>query len=454
MKRFAFVIAILVAALATGVARADCPPLSFSITPFGDDYSVLFDQMVATQSTPAICNDLTVANAVAPVVVGVYSAEYRGGFDDTAAVGRLTVSQDGVVIASSTSLDDPEAPGVGNLFYRHLIGTDSNGDIKSDIELELLQSATSFDTVTLDTVDYSLLATANLSDVQISIDQLSAAHTALVTHLNATADLLTGAGHPLDEHDGVSVFGGVGSFTTGATGLRSLGNGLTVLGGAATFSQSAGGAAATGLLFSGSLRYLSPDQIMVRPYGEIGLITAPAMGLSFTRSYVTSDGTTTVSGSTTGTLLGGFLKGGALVAPDENNEVVLSATLAEDWLTTGAYAETLDGSNLFAATTPAQSSSFDTIKAGVDWTTKVAPKTKLTLSGAIGRTIAETPVSADIAFAGAFSGAPVSETFAEYGVRVGYDIDAAQSVGAFLHGSTGQISGSHVQVGGDYHVNF
>jgi len=153
-------------------------------------------------------------------------------------------------------------------------------------------------------------------------------------------------------------------------------------------------------------------------------------------------------------MLGGFVKGGALLTPDENNQVVLSATFARDWLMTGAYSETLDGSNLFAATAPAQSSGFDTIKAGVDWTTKVAPKTALTLSGAIGQTIAENPVAANVAFAGTFSGAPVSETFAEYGVRIGYELDAAQSVGAFLHGSTGQVSGSHVQVGGDYHVDF
>jgi hypothetical protein len=121
---------------------------------------------------------------------------------------------------------------------------------------------------------------------------------------------------------------------------------------------------------------------------------------------------------------------------------------------TGSYAETLSGSNLFAASAPAQSSSFDTVKAGFDWTTKLVPKTELTLSAALGATIAENAVATNVAFAGTFSGAPKTEMFAEYGARVAYEIDPAQSVGAFVHGSTGQYSGSHVQVGGDFHVRF
>jgi len=133
---------------------------------------------------------------------------------------------------------------------------------------------------------------------------------------------------------------------------------------------------------------------------------------------------------------------------------VFAATLAKDWLLTGAYTETLSGSNLFAASVPAQTSSFDTVKVGIDWTTKLAPKTEATISAALGSTIAENAVATNIAFAGTFSGAPRSELFGEYGARVTYEIDPAQSIGAFVHGSTGQYSGTHVQVGGDFHVRF
>jgi hypothetical protein len=306
---------------------------------------------------------------------------------------------------------------------------------------------------TLDSIDYLLVRTT-ATDIQTSVDQFAANHTSLITHLNATADLLTGAGQKLEQDDGVTALAGLGSFTLGATGRRNLDGGFTLLGGAAVFDQSAGGSTASGLLLSGSLRYIAPGDGFVRPYGEIGLISAPAMGLSFTRSYVTSTGTTTATGSGVGALYGGFVKGGALVAPNADNEIVFAATLAKDWLLTGAYTETLSGSNLFAASAPAQSSSFDTVKVGVDWTTKLVPKTELTLSAALGATIAENAVATNVAFAGVFNGAPKSEGFAEYGARVAYEIDPAQTIGAFIHGSTGQYSGTHVQVGGDFHVRF
>ena len=403
MKRTAIGVTAVAFLLSGATAWADCPT-GVSVTPSGGgSYSVLFNgTMVASQSAPAVCSDFTVSTAVAPGVIAVYSADYRGGFDDPDGVGRITVTHNGVTDSSANLQDPSSSP--GNIFYSHLIGIDSNGDIKSDIKLELLQTATSADTVALDTLDYTQLATANITDIQTSVDQFSADRSALVTHLTATADLLIGAGHSLEDEDGVSVLGDVGSFTAGATGQRTVGEGLTVLGGAATLSQGTGGAATTGMLFSGSLRYLAPDQALVRPYGEVGLITAPVMGISFMRAYRTSNGTTTASGSTTGALFGGFVKGGVLVTPDETNQVALSATLAKDWLITGAYSETIDGSNPFAASAPAQSSIFDTIKAGLDWTTKVAPKTKITLSGAIGQTIAETPVNADVAFGGILYG--------------------------------------------------
>jgi hypothetical protein len=451
MKRIAGLAVAIGSFLTTGIAYADCPGGSFTVTPAGNTYSVNFDQMVATQAAAAICSNLTVATGVGPGVIAVYSAEYRGGFDDPNGTGRLTIQHNGTT-ESSTTLADPLIP--GNLYYSHLIGTNPSGDLESSIELELLQSTDLVDDVELGELDYAELARANLTDIQTSVDQFAANHTSLITHLNATADLLTGAGQKLEQDDGVTALAGLGSFTLGATGRRNLDGGFTLMGGAAVFDQSAGGSTASGLLLSGSLRYIAPGDGFVRPYGEIGLISAPTMGLSFTRSYVTSTGTTAATGSGVGALYGGFVKGGALVAPNADNEIVFAATLAKDWLLTGAYTETLSGSNLFAASAPAQSSSFDTVKVGVDWTTKLVPKTELTLSAALGATIAENAVATNVAFAGVFNGAPKSEGFAEYGARVAYEIDPAQTIGAFIHGSTGQYSGTHVQVGGDFHVRF
>jgi len=458
MKRIASVLFALGGAFFAAEARGAAFDCGFTVVPAGGSaYSVLFDSVAgffADRLSPAVCD---IAVPVTPVVLGagefaVYKADYRG-FLLQGGTGRITVANSGATAGATVPAVDGDHNGLYLESYAAAIPGDAT--LNSSIMLELLgYDPSAPDTIfTLDSIDYLLVRTT-ATDIQTSVDQFAANHTSLITHLNATADLLTGAGQKLEQDDGVTALAGLGSFTLGATGRRNLDGGFTLLGGAAVFDQSAGGSTASGLLLSGSLRYIAPGDGFVRPYGEIGLISAPAMGLSFTRSYVTSTGTTTATGSGAGALYGGFVKGGALLAPNPDNEIVFAATLAKDWLLTGAYTETLSGSNLFAASSPAQTSSFDTVKAGVDWTTKLVPKTELTLSAALGATIAENTVATNVAFAGTFSGAPRSELFAEYGARVAYEIDPAQSIGAFVHGSTGQYSGTHVQVGGDFHVRF
>ena len=119
-----------------------------------------------------------------------------------------------------------------------------------------------------------------------------------------------------------------------------------------------------------------------------------------------------------------------------------------------AYDETLDSTNLCAASVPAQTGSYTTAKVGVDWTTRPAPELALTLSGAVGHTMAQDDVATSIAFAGDFTSAGVSESFVEYGARAAYQINDATSIGAFVHGVTGAVSGPHVQFGGDARVSF
>ena len=452
--------------LSSPTAAASCILNPVSGLTFSPDYStvsVLFQDFTASVGDPASCLgsaptdplhiDVTNggANPIPAGTVIAYSADYRGSLDGNSTASIRTVN--GGRQTRDTLVSTDAVPPPGNVVLSDFAGA-SNGVLRSDIYLAMLSYDDPQNQFSLETIDYTELARTTTTDIQTSVDQLSTAHTSLITRLNATGDLLTGAGQKFEQDDGVAALGSVGSFTLGATGRRSLEGGFTLLGGAAVFNQSVGGASASGLLFSGSLRYVEPSGGLVRPYGELGLVTAPLMGLSFTRSYVTSIGTTTTTGTATGGLYGGFIKGGVLLVPDENNEVVASATVSKDWPLTGAYSETFSGSNLFAASAPAQTNSFDTAKIGVDWTTKVMSRVDVTLSGAVGATIADNPVATDVMFAGAFSGAPRSELFGEYGARVAYEIDPSQSISAFIHGSMGQYSGSHVQVGGDFHDRF
>ena len=307
---------------------------------------------------------------------------------------------------------------------------------------------------TLDSVDYAELGRTTTANIQTSVNQFAANHSSLVTHLNATADLLAGAGQKLEQPDGVGALGAIGSFTAGLTGRRALGGNFIVLGGAAVLDQSSTGARATGLLFSGSIRYLTPDTGVFRPFAEAGVRTSPVLDMSFTRQTKTSAGTQTGAATAVGATFGGYFRAGVLVAPDLGNELVFSASLAKDWVHTGAYAEAVKTSNLFALSSAAQTSSFDTVKLGADWTTKAVPGIELTVLAAVGRTMAEDSVATKVAFAGSFTGAARSENFVEYGLRAGHDIVQGSNVGVFVHGATGEYSGTHMQVGGDLHVRF
>jgi hypothetical protein len=450
MRYWPSALGLVVAMGAAADARAafDC---NHSITGSGTSYSVLFNTpagFTATESAAASCDvSVPVTVSLPPGVIAVFSADYRG-FLDGGSIGSILVHTNGQVAGETVK---GEFDGLFFSQYGRFFDSDTSFDSTTLIELLAAGDPASFFVV--DSIDYAI-AWAIPEDLQISADQLAAARTGAVTHLNGTFGLLNGATQPLGDDDGVALIGGVGSVTLGVNARMSLLDGFSIHGGAAFVDQQSVGASMTGALLGGSLRYLAPGDDVVRPFAEAGLKAAPALSLSFSRTYETSVGTTAATGFTTGAFFGGFIRGGALVAPDANNDIVFSASLAQDGLSTAAYEEKLDGTNLFAASAPAQTGTFTTIKAGVDWTTRPSADLALTFSGALGHTFANNHVATEIAFAGDFTSAPVGESFVEYGVRAGYEINRKTSIGAFVHGVTGAVSGTHLQVGGDARVSF
>lgn len=453
MKSLVAIAAFAVVALSASATYADpVSDCSFTPVPKGDAYSILFDStdgFFADLTTPFTCPVTVPANPLNAGEIGVYKVDYRGGLS-LDATGHMVVTTGGHVVSVDITTNDEDS--FDGYFFSDYFRSDGSA-LNSSVTLSLPHSGYPDGQFVLDTIDY-LLVRATISDLQSSIDQLAGDRTSVVTHLNATADLLSGVGQPLEGDDGFGAVGGIGSVTVGVSGRKSLDDGFSLLGGMAFVDQTAGGASTDGLVFSGSARYLTPGADTIRPFGEVGLHAAPALSLSFSRDYATSIGTVSTTGNAQGNFFGGYIRGGVLFAPDPTNDVVFAATLGKDWLSTGAYTETFSGSNLFAASAPAQTGNFDTIKIGADWTTRMVPQLDLTFSAAVGRTIAENAVATDVAFAGSFTGAPRSENFVEYGVRASRDIQPGANLGAFVHGATGEYSGTHVQVGGDIHVSF
>jgi hypothetical protein len=445
--RIPFAAAPLFLLMSGGAFAADgCPPGDTSITNNGTSVSVIFDVFLATTTASATCN-LVAPTLLPEDTFAVYRADYRG-FVIEGDTGTLTTTQGGVS-------DVAVIPGSAtDFFHTGYVGSNAAGNIVSDISLNL-QSPSPPSQAGLDSVDYVELGRTTLASVESSIGDIATGRTGIVTHLNATSELLVGGGQPVERPDNVALLGAVGSHTVGATGHLNMGDGFAVDGGVALFGQSVGESSADGLLFSGRAKYLQPDTGGIRLFGGAGINAAPGMSLGFTRQYDdgSADGAT-VKSSTSGSLVGLYLEGGALYAPDRSNEIAFTGTLLQSWLSVDGYSETFGTDNLFPATFGDSTNSFTTVKADAAWTSAVTPDIDLTVHGAIGHTFANDAVTADVAFVGPVSVGGQSELFAEYGARLGWTFGPSTTLGVFAQGSSGAVSGTHVQAGTTLSLQF
>lgn len=307
----------------------------------------------------------------------------------------------------------------------------------------------------VDSLDF-LVGFTTLASQQQSLDEIGLEQLGVVTHLDATFGLLTGANQPLEGENEIALLGAVGSYTLGVTGRYNLAEGFSLLGGASIVNFGMPGAGASGLLAAGAVRFVQPGAGEVRPFGEAGLQLA-SLGLNFSRHYdngTVADYAATASGN--GSLLSLYARGGALWAPDADNDVVFSATLKQGALGLGTVVEDDPSSrpNLFRADYSGTGASFTTIKGAIDWTARFAPQWDLTASLGLGTAFANAGATASVFGVGSVSGAPQSAVFAEYGLRVGWMPTAASRLDGFVVGSAGTGIGNHTQIGAAYHLNF
>jgi hypothetical protein len=434
---------LVLPALATSPAAlaAPCDLTGYIVSPDLLTYSVPGLGLAAFENAPAGCTLAMPIKGVTSDTISLFSASYGGELSEGTGA-RLTVQHNGVT-ETTDLVGEPggtfsDALATGTVFAR--------GDTLQSSFTAEVTNAVGSDEFDFDSADYVLMSRANLFD-------LSIARTGLVTQLSGTAELLSGAGQPQDESDSISALGGVGSITLGVTARRSLDGGISVRGGVAYLSQDSPGASTSGLLFSGSVRYTqTKGGQLYRPYFEVGALTGPALGTTLGLVYTTLTTTVLTSASTTASFNGGYVEGGVLVTPSSDDTIVLSGRLSTDVLSTGRF--TTSGSGVFSVTQPAQSVLFGVARAGIDYTHRLNQDASVTLTGAAGGTLGASPTTSSIAGAGSFNTAPASELFAQYGARVNYLVHGSTDLSGFVFGSTGQLSGTHLQVGAGAKVQF
>lgn len=450
----AFATLLLLSSGGAALAADGCPDGTVGMPPLPQSgiYPIAFDEMKAypVVNGNAACH-LEVQTDDAPGVIAVYSADFRGFVapEDTAT---FRVTHNGVT--DEVVLYD-ELDGITGDFMTTYVGTTLDGRLITDIDLSLA-STDNLSFAKLDTLDYNRLGWTTLADVDASLDELSTARTALVTHLGATAALLTGGNQPLTSPDGIGVIGAVGSHTIGVTGQATIGDGWSLAAGIASASQETGGVAVDTLLASGEVRYLAPEAGGApRWFGIAGVTAAPNMGLDFTRFYDDgSDDGATVTSATHGRLYTAYGEAGMLFEADASNSFALSGEVAQSWLGIDGYSETFSLDNLFPISVADTDGRFLTLKAKANWTTALTDDVDLTLSGAVGHTFADADFDADVMFAGTRGVAGTSEAFAELGARVGWAVNDLTSVDLFTNASFGAETGSHVQAGAGFKMKF
>ena len=134
--------------------------------------------------------------------------------------------------------------------------------------------------------------------------------------------------------------------------------------------------------------------------------------------------------------------------------MALSASLKQNWLGMGNYAEDVSNKNYFAASLADTSAGFTTVKLGVDWTSTLSPDVSVTAHGAIGTTIANQNTTAMMMGGGEVTGEGYSTIFAEYGLGLAWQISSNETVEGFVQGSSGDGIGTHAQIGAGYRMKF
>ena len=287
------------------------------------------------------------------------------------------------------------------------------------------------------------------SSIGTSLASVASQQHSLTNNVSGSADGLLGFNQPVGGGNELGGFGAAGSFTLGSSGRWDLTGNTTLIGGVAFTQQSYSGVDVTsaGLTAMG-LRYTTPRGKDLATFIEGGGWVAPAMDLTFTRTYANGAGTATGIGSTNGFMGSVYARAGVVWTPRPSREIALSGTIGHTWTNVAGYAETGGASNPFPATFTDQSAQANYIKVQASWTEALTPKWDMTLSAAVGRTFSSSgSVNATVTGLGSVAAGPADYTFAEYGARFGYKLSARDTIDVFAFGSSAEGLGSHFEIG-------
>jgi probable HAF family extracellular repeat protein len=297
--------------------------------------------------------------------------------------------------------------------------------------------------------------------VQQSIDKLASTHTQTMAQQHGLVAPLLGENQPMGDGSEIGLFASAGSMEAGGHFRYGAGNGWSVLGGIAYANETYASAKLDDSFVGAlALRYVHDNAGAWHLFAEAGGWYGPEAKLAYSRSYMNGAGTAVGTGNTKGDMSYYFGRAGLLIADASTSQVALSVEYGRQQLHLNGYTEQDSAQNPFPAVISGGDDAMNVVKARAQVSHRFSERFDATVWGAAVHGFdRSTDLTGTVFALGALTPADLKAvSWAEYGVRFGYQIARNATLDVFANGVSGADGtdgiGTEVHAGAGLRLQF
>ena len=294
--------------------------------------------------------------------------------------------------------------------------------------------------------------------VQTSVDALERNRQGLMTQQEGFVAALLGDNSSIGGGGSdAGAFASAGSAAGGTAGRVNFGNGFSLFGGLSVAAEDYTRMRMRNVVtLAGAGRYVFPISAQASLFGEIGGWFSPSGRYRFERLYANGAGTAIGVGNTSGTQTYFFGRLGAAFNATKDDEIAASFELGRQSFHTRGDIEQIQVNNPFNAAVPGATDTMSVGKARLQWTHNFSAEIDTTIWAGIAHGFnAHTSLTAIVPGFGQIATTARSQTWAEFGARIGYHATDHITLDLFADGvSGGKGTGTRVHVGGGVKARF
>jgi len=269
--------------------------------------------------------------------------------------------------------------------------------------------------------------------------------------------VLLGVNEQVNCSDCISAFGSAGSFSAGIHGRKELTNNLSLLAGIAYTQYSEGGYNITSAPIGAfALRYDFTDWGSSRPFFDVGTILTPWEKARYTRSYNTSLGPVSVTGSTNASNYAVYGRAGWMSRVSPRDEFAASIEVWQLWQRVSGYSDSAVAFNPFDASIATGTDRTSLVKIGGQWTHLFGSNIETNINGGWVQSFASHGgIVATVTGDGLVVPTMGNQGWFEYGGRLGFRVQKGWVVDLFANGTLGpQPVGNTIHGGVGLRINY